>query len=248
MRNSGEQSTGKATNRASTRSVIRAGGLAALAGGLVLAAGVMPGCFGYRTVRQDPHMEVGAGGMDGVNAPTVTDVTVAAAAWVLNEHPVPPEAGGAALVNLAEGTRYDIALATIRRIDSRTGTSVARVTRERLREGTPVYHIGRVWQRGGNAKVDVIRPVFELGTDPNGRYSTQAITVELEGGLGTWRIVRHRGWAVDAVAVPAPNTWIEDEPGVPRPADLEETTGSVQDLGATVPPANETSEIPPSGN
>lgn len=64
----------------------------------------------------------------------------------------------------------------------------------------PRYSITRVWVRSGEAKVDVVRPVLALGKDASGRYPTQGITIELEGGLEPWRVVRYRPWAIGTLA------------------------------------------------
>jgi len=69
----------------------------------------------------------------------------------------------------------------------------------------PRYSITRVWVRAGQAKVDVVRPVLALGKDASGRYPTQGITIELEGGLDPWRVVRYRPWAIGTLADAQPN-------------------------------------------
>lgn len=69
----------------------------------------------------------------------------------------------------------------------------------------PRYSVGRVWVRAGEAKVDVTRPVMALGTTADGRYATQTLTVELEGGFTPWRVVRHRPWALGAIGEPPAN-------------------------------------------
>jgi len=47
--------------------------------------------------------------------------------------------------------------------------------------------------------------VMALGPMADGGWVTQTITVELEGGLAPWRVVRHRPWALGAIDEPAPN-------------------------------------------
>lgn len=97
-----------------------------------------------------------------------------------------------------------------------------------LREGDeslPTFSVGRVWLRGSRAKVDVFRPVVELGRDDNGAYTLEPVTVWLEGGIEPWRVVRHQTWAIGSVELP--NAWYAPRPGfersevveVPVPAD-----------------------------
>ncbi len=87
----------------------------------------------------------------------------------------------------------------------------------------PRYSVTRVWVRSGQAKVDVVRPVLALGKNSDGAYPTQGITIELEGGLEPWRVVRYRPWAIGTLAN-APENFIDayiapdagyagDEPG-----------------------------------
>ncbi len=81
----------------------------------------------------------------------------------------------------------------------------------------PRYSITRVWVRSGQAKVDVVRPVLALGKNSDGAYPTQGITVELEGGLEPWRVVRYRPWAIGTLAN-APENFI-DSAVASTPAD-----------------------------
>jgi len=52
----------------------------------------------------------------------------------------------------------------------------------------PVYHIARIWSRGHQGVVDVMRPVAEVGEAPGGKPVYQTITVYFEGGFQPWRI------------------------------------------------------------
>lgn len=75
----------------------------------------------------------------------------------------------------------------------------------------PTYSIGRIWIRSGKAKVDIFRPVSELGPRADGTYERQAITVWLEGGLDPWHITRMQRWEVGAF--PRPD--VAATPGLP---------------------------------
>ena len=108
----------------------------------------------------------------------------------------------------------------------------------------PRYSITRVWVRAGEAKVDVVRPVLALGPDENGRYPTQGITIELEGGLEPWRVVRYRPWAIGTLADAEANyidmyapaeayaEWEDDDTNAWRETESE---GALADEGESVP-------------
>ena len=66
----------------------------------------------------------------------------------------------------------------------------------------PTYTVGRIWIRSGQAKVDIFRPVVELGRQSGGLYEKQAVTVWLEGGLNPWRVRRTQVWEVGAFPNP----------------------------------------------
>jgi len=97
----------------------------------------------------------------------------------------------------------------------------------------PTYHIGRIWIRAGSAKVDVFRPVVELGRQPDGTYEQQAITVWMEGGLGPWRTIRTQKWAVGAFP----------RPEFSEPEDYEGATDEYPDHPAE-PEPRETTPVP----
>lgn len=52
----------------------------------------------------------------------------------------------------------------------------------------PVYHVTRIWSRGYQGRVDVMRPVAEVGAGAGGKPVYQTITVYFEGGFQPWRV------------------------------------------------------------
>lgn len=80
-------------------------------------------------------------------------------------------------------------------------------------EHLPIYHVGRVWVRGTNAKVDIIRPVLELGPMPSGQPTYQGMTVWLEGGINKWWVEMIQPWSIGVVEPPELNYVV-----VPPPA------------------------------
>lgn len=109
----------------------------------------------------------------------------------------------------------------------------------------PTYDIGRIWIRAGSAKVDIFRPVVELGRQADGTYEQQAITVWMEGGLGPWRTVRTQKWAVGAFPRPElsePEVYEGDAYGAPAepPASTsweDGNAGAREDAAPEVVPA-----------
>lgn len=68
-------------------------------------------------------------------------------------------------------------------------------------ESLPVFHVTRVWIRGGDARVEVLAPEVR-GAGPRG------VVVELNTtGIGEWRIERVRELAAGAVEAPELFGW-----------------------------------------
>jgi len=110
-----------------------------------------------------------------------------------------PEGAGAYAVNLparmTEVARREILL----ELDAQASPLTHRT------EHLPIYHVGRVWIRGTRAKVDVIRPVLELGSGSSAERAYQGVTVWLEGGLNDWAVEMIQPWSIGVVEPPALN-------------------------------------------
>lgn len=97
----------------------------------------------------------------------------------------------------------------------------------------PVYHIGRIWVRGGSGRVDVLRPVAEVGTDPTGRTIYQTVTVFFDGGFKPWQITGRQ--VRDAVTADVPAlAFYETAPTKTRTATSQPQTTPSQET----PPSN----------
>jgi len=138
------------------------------------------------------NTESGTVSVSNPNARTPSEVVREALRYVVGRYP----AGGRFAVNLIKGTQPNMADFIMRELPA--GAELVSEDNTDL----PTYHVGVTRIRMGAAKVDIIRPVVELGENPGGGYKTQAVTVHLEGGLNPWRVTLMQRWALGAVDVP----------------------------------------------
>lgn len=153
-----------------------------------LAAGVggLGGCALYMNY---PPLE----GDTSINNPNVTpmpEVVGLGLQETIRRYPV----SGEYVVNLPRGTTR----ATAEWVRQGLGDSARLVEPET--QGLPVYHITRVWIRGGEARVEVLAPDVE--------GEQRGVVVELHTtGIGEWRVERFRVLASGAVAEPEMFGW-----------------------------------------
>ncbi len=170
----------------------RSGAAISVLAGLLVAGG----CASYANV-PEPESPTS---VTSPNRRQPKAVMKAALTRVLNQYP--PGTSRYA-VGLPEG----VSLETIQEILTALGPGA-----ELASAGTsdlPTYAIGRIWIRTGKSKVDIFRPVVELGRRADGTYERQAITVWLEGGLDPWHVTRTQRWAVGAFPRPDVADWPE---------------------------------------
>ncbi|KAA0217280.1 MAG: hypothetical protein DYG94_01405 [Leptolyngbya sp. PLA3] len=79
-------------------------------------------------------------------------------------------------------------------------------------EHLPIYHVGRVWVRGADAKVDIVRPILELGRLPGGQPTYQGVTVWLDGGINNWWVEMIQPWSIGVVEPPELHYVVEHPP------------------------------------
>lgn len=177
---------------------------------MMLAAGTLGGCYGHSNY---PAIDGAVAANDNPNTPATERCMTLAVRWVADRYPprndrefavTPEEAGDITVrwpmvLNLPVGTRkifYD-------RIAANCGPMVRPMSAETENSGDPVYHVGRIWVRAHEAKVDVFRPMPEIGEAPrSGGRVYQMITVTLKGGFEPWRVVHGRAWEPGAYDVP----------------------------------------------
>lgn len=158
-----------------------------LLGGLSL---LLPlGCVGYSSY---PKVEGVAPGSP--NFIHVRPVVAASLKEVIAKYH--PQSAGAYTVNLPAG------MTPSSRNDLVYGLGPDAMLLTHSTDALPIYHVGRVWIRGADARVDIIRPVLELGTTPTGEPVYQGMTVWLQGGVNDWAVELVQPWSIGVVQPP----------------------------------------------
>lgn len=190
-----------------------------------------PGCVGYHAY---PPIE-GYPALSNPNQVNVQTVTVTAMKWVLPRYapdgtviwdlPHNPEAQDMAFsVNMPVGVKREVYLRSV----GQMSPNARPLTPETA--DLPTYHIVRVWIAGDEAKVDLIRPLPDIGASADGSVPTQGLTVNLRGGFKPWHVTAHKRWAVGAMEMPQAyylpeatgreayyeRAGVEDDPGSPQ--------------------------------
>jgi hypothetical protein len=165
-----------------------------VAGVLITAGGALSaglcGCVGYSSY---PYVEGARLASTDPNLYSSREVMTVAVGWVMTKFPpegrMPAGVGEQprALVSLVPGMRKSMYERIVQRVSDNTNMRIAAVTPENESSGLPIYRVGRVWLRHGDAKVDVYRPVLGL-TMPDGSSVYQCVTVILDGGFQPWLV------------------------------------------------------------
>ncbi len=165
-------------------------------GAMLGALGIGSGCVSYTNV---PVPE-SAPAFKSANHFQSIAVVKKALATVIEQYPVE----GTYMINLPVGTSPESFEQVIAGLPEG-----AIMPHEGMDSGTPVYHIGRVWIRASDAKVDVIYPFKRA----DGRIEDQNVTVWLSGGVRKWRVYRQQHWAAGTIPTPPVYVpvWPEEE-------------------------------------
>lgn len=221
---------------------------AALLGGCLGASLLAAGCVGYNTY---PKQE-GIGGFTNPNSDPFPPLMTEAVRWTITRYPsvqsaewsppmgVPPE-GSQFAINLPVGVNRLL----YQRVCDRIGYGAVPMTPGR--EELPTYHISRIWVNGDEAKVEVVRNVLGMPKLPDGRPTTQAITVRLRGGLSPWHVTSHKVWAFNAVPVPALNYMPEEGAPTPQPVIRKDEAGGEELINLPEQPAATPAPAVPDG-
>ncbi|MDF1809313.1 MAG: hypothetical protein P1U42_06425 [Phycisphaerales bacterium] len=160
--------------------------------GLKLAIGtcigftaVLAGCVSYTNVPV-PHS---APAFQSANHSASISVIAKALNEVVSKYPT----AGEYTLNLPTGTSPESAQKIIDRLPAG-----AILPYEGMSDDIPVYHIGRIWIRASDAKVDVVYPF----TFVDGTTQDQSVTVWVSGGVRSWRVYRLQHWTAGTVPTP----------------------------------------------
>ena len=132
------------------------------------------------------------------NSARMEEMMTSSLRWVLTRYPPP---GGRAAINLPVG------------VSRQTYDQVAAALSKEGIEATPIesgldlptYHVARIWLRQTEAKVDVLRPVFELGDGPQGGGFQRGVTIRFRtDGFGPWRVVGTTELELGTIETPVP--------------------------------------------
>lgn len=157
--------------------------------GTLFSAG-LSGCVGYSSY---PYVEGSRLASTDPNLYSSREVITVALGWVMTKFPpegrLPAGVGEEprAIVSLVPGLRKSMYERIIQRVSDNTNMRVAAITPDNEASGLPVYRVGRVWLRHGDAKVDIYRPVLGM-TMPDGSAVYQCVTVILSGGFQPWLV------------------------------------------------------------
>lgn len=182
--------------------------------GMIGLAAAVGGCVSYTNV---PVPE-SAPAFKSANHFQSIAVVRQALETVVKEHPVE----GQYAINLPVGTSPE----SFEKVIAGLPDGAIMPSEEMISE-IPVYHIGRVWIRASDAKVDVIYPFVRA----DGRVEDQSVTIWLSGGVRKWRVYRQQHWAAGTIPTPPVYVpvWPEEEGLVEPGAESGDEPGEAID-------------------
>lgn len=126
---------------------------------------------------------------------TVRNLLSESVSWAVENYP-PPDSGGQEwfAINMPRGLTREQYISVAKRVSDRAAPITPDLGY------LPTYHIGWVWMRGDEARVDVFRPVYSLSRGSDTVY--QAITLYLHRRYSSWRVERTQPWQPGVVSLP----------------------------------------------
>jgi hypothetical protein len=114
---------------------------------------------------------------------------------------------GEYVVNPPRGTEMRYAQALVDRLNAQPGFEGAQIVTPENGH-LPCYHVTRVWVRGDEAIIDILRPIQSIRPAEGQQEVHQPYTVWLRGGaFEHWRTVSTRDWPVGLDPVPMRWNW-----------------------------------------
>lgn len=137
----------------------------------------------------------------------------AALRWTALRYPPPGGENAPFAINLPAGSSEE----TYQRVIELIGRGAQPVS-EANANSLPVYHVTRVWLRGEIARIDIVRPVFEVADKPGGGHVYRGVEVRLAGGWKPWHVTGSSEYEIGVLEPPALH--IPGQPGnAPLPAN-----------------------------
>ena len=179
-----------------SRSALFAAGV----GSLAFVTAFSGGCA--REYANYPPIEGDTFAVKDLNSRQMQDAMAAALRWtVLRYPPAGGSQGGEMLaINLPPG----IGEAGYAHVAERVGEGAVPLTEDNAKR-LPIYHVTRVWLRGERARIDVVRPLYEMGSKPGGGTVYRGVQLRLGGGWEPWRATSSSEYEVGVLDAPALN-------------------------------------------
>ena len=199
------------------------------------AAGVVLASAGCTSVIYDSNPQGTAAQLEekpDLASHPVHTLAAVSVGWAVENYP-PPDDGGEAwfAINLPRGLTREQYIGVATRIGERAAPITPEI------EYLPTYHVGWVWMRGDNARVDVFRPVYALTMGDEPVY--QAITLYLHRRWASWRVERTQPWEPGVVELPPvyylPAEVVEPGEGAPGEGDPAEAPEGEESTGVPAP-------------
>ena len=154
----------------------------------ILGTLMLSGCISYTNV---PEPE-SAPAFKSANHSQAIRVTRVALDEVIQRYPM-RDAQGHYSVNLPVGTTLESAQKIVQNLPDGVVLPY-----EGMDDSIPVYHIGRIWIRASDAKVDVLYPARSF----DGESFTGNVTIWLNGGVRAWKLNRVQHLAPGTIGIP----------------------------------------------
>ncbi len=213
-----------------------------LLAGAIIPAALLPSCA--REYANYPPITGDDFAVKDVNNHNMRSAMTAALRWTVLRYPPPSQSSEAFAINLPAGA----SAATYDSVAEAIGHGAVPVSEENAKR-LPVYHIARIWLRGTRARIDVVRPVFELPRTTGGAYVDRGVEIRLSGGWDPWHVTGSSEYEIgvlDAPPLQIPGAEIDHGHSEPAkspsaPAPSPEPEPSAQQV---VPPDNDAGESP----
>lgn len=218
---------------------------AAMVVSLGAAGGLLSGCAGYASF---PPIAGAPMASTNPNEPPTDQLMAVALEWVVKRYP--PRSAGPVVAGQPQiiiNLPYGVIRSTYERVASKLTVPAEPLTPAN-KDSLPIYHVSRVWVRGGDAKVDVLRPLQEVGVAPGQPQAYQQITVFCSGHLEPWHVERFQAWEIGMAQVPAYNYLPSAEWPEPETPTYRAATPTNQSQSATHDMSVEVKETKPSPN